>query len=149
LFKFLYSVCFWLVVYTTSVQGPLSNKIVSAQLDFTTQPTAESQSRFSFLFFQKQKQKKKKEKKGFYGFADLWRFVCVSDAFRRFEPACTGPSVLKSKRLASGRREREKSNGTNVRHLRNQTGNGTAQGRIGQLSQFNSGFERSKRTEKE
>jgi hypothetical protein len=104
LFKFLYSVCFWLVVYTTSVQGPLSNKIVSAQLDFTTQPTAESQSRFSFLFFQKQKQKKKKEKKGFYGFADLWRFVCVSDAFRRFEPACTGPSVLKSKRLASGRR---------------------------------------------
>ncbi len=50
LFKFLYSVCFWLVVYTTSVQGPLSNNIVSAQLDFTTQPTAESQSRVSFPF---------------------------------------------------------------------------------------------------
>jgi hypothetical protein len=116
-------------------------------LSWTSPPNRQQRAKVDFLFFSFKNKNKRKEKV----FMDLpiYGGLCVSDAFRRFEPACTGPSVLKSKRLASGRREREKSNGTNVRHLRNQTGNGTAQGRIGQLSQFNSGFERAKRTEKE
>jgi hypothetical protein len=45
-------------------------------LSWTSPPNRQQRAKvdFLFLFFQKQKEKKKK---GFYGFADLWRFVCV------------------------------------------------------------------------